>query len=40
MFEGGRKSFTENGVMGRIEGDIGDVYFEVLVGVDFSRIAL
>ena len=39
-FEGGWKGFVEDGIMGRIEGDIGYVYFEVLVGVGFSRITV
>ena len=30
-FEGGWKIFAEDGIMGRIEGDVGYVYFEVLV---------
>jgi len=39
-FEGGGKIFTENDVVGCIEGDIGYVYFEVLVGVDFFCITV
>ena len=39
-FEGGRKNFTENDIMGCIEGEVGYVYFEVLVGVDFSCITV
>jgi len=38
--EDGGKSFTEDDIVGCIEGDMGYVYFEVLVGVDFSRIAI
>jgi len=26
--------------VGRIEGDMGDVYFDVLIGVGFSRIVV
>ena len=37
-FEGGRKSFTEDDIVGCVEGDVGYVYFELLVGVGFSRI--
>jgi len=39
-FESGGKSFTENGVVGCIAGHMGYVYFEVLVEVGFSRIAV
>ena len=39
-FEGGWKGFAEDGIMGRIEDNMGYVYFEVLVGVGFSRITV
>jgi len=39
-FEGGGKSFTEKDVVGCIEGDIGYVYFEVLVRVGFSHVTV
>jgi len=39
-FEGGGKSFAEDGIVGCIEGDMGYVYFEVLVRVGFSRIVV
>jgi len=39
-FEGGWKSFAEDGIMGCIKGDMGYVYFEVLIGVGFSRITV
>jgi len=39
-FEEGGKSFTEDGIVGLIEGDVGYVYFKVLVRVGFSRIAV
>jgi len=39
-FEGGGKSFAEDDVVGCIEGDIGYVYFEMLVRVGFPRIVV
>ena len=39
-FEGGGKSFAEDDIVGSIEGDMGYVYFEVLVRVSFSRITV
>jgi len=39
-FEDGGKSFTKNDIVGCIEGDAAYVYFEVLVGVGFSRITV
>ena len=39
-FEGSWKSFAEDDIMGRIEGDVGYVYCEVLVWVGFSCITI
>jgi len=39
-FKGGRKSFTKDDIVGYIEGNVGYVYFKVLVRVGFSRIAV
>ena len=39
-FEGGRKRFIEDDIVGCIEGDVGYVYFEVFIGVGFSCIAV
>jgi len=39
-FEGGAKSFAEDVIVGYIKGDMGYVYFEVLVRVGFSRITV
>ena len=34
-FEGGRKGFAKNDIMGSVEGDVGDVDIELFIGVDF-----
>jgi len=39
-FEGGGKSVTEEGIVGCIKGDVGYVYFKVLVKVGLSRIVV
>jgi len=38
--EGGRKGFTKNGIMGGVESDVGDVDFEVFIGVGFTSVTL
>ena len=39
-FEGGRKGFAKNDIMGSVEGDVGDVDLEVLIGVGFTSVTL
>jgi len=39
-FEGGGKSFAKSDIVGCVEGHMGDVYFEMFVGVGFSCVAL
>jgi len=39
-FEDGGKSLTKDDIVGCIEGNVGYVYFQVLVEVAFSRIAI
>jgi len=39
-FEGGRKGFVKDCVMGSVKGDVGDVDFEVFVGVGFTSVTL
>ena len=38
--EGGGEGFAEYCVLGRVQGDIGDVDFEVLIRVGFASIAV
>ena len=37
-FQGGRKGFAKNGIMGSVKGDVGDVDFEVFIWVSFSPV--
>jgi len=37
-FQGGRKDFAKNDIMGSVEGDVGDVDFEVFIGVGFTNV--
>jgi len=39
-FEGGGKGFVEDGVLGGVKGDVGDVDFKVFVGVGFTSVTL
>jgi len=39
-FKGGRKGFPKNDIMGSVEGDVGDVNFEVFIGVGFTSVTL
>jgi len=39
-FEGGKKGFAKSSIMGSVEGDVGDVDFEVLIGVGFTNVTL
>jgi len=39
-FESGGEGFAEDCVLGRVQGDMGDVDFEVLVRVSFASIAV
>ena len=39
-FEGGRKGFAKHDIMGSVEGDTGDVDFEVFIGVGFTSVTL
>jgi len=38
--KGGRKGFAKNDIMGSVEGDVGDVDFEVFIGVGFTSVTL
>jgi len=38
--EGGGEGFVEDYILGRVHGDMGDVYFEVLIRVGFASIAV
>ena len=37
---GGGEGLAEGRVLGRVQGDMGDVYFEVFIGVGFTGIAV
>jgi len=37
-FQGGGKGFAENGIMGIVEGDVGDVDLEVFIWVGFTSV--
>jgi len=37
-FQGGRKDFAKNGIMGSVEGDVGDIDFEVFIRVGFTSV--
>jgi len=39
-FESGRKGFAKNGIMGSVEGDVGDVELEVFIRVGFASVTL
>jgi len=39
-FEGGRKGFAKDDIMGSVEGDMGDVDLEVFIGVGFTSVTL
>jgi len=39
-FEGGGKSLAKDGIVRCIESNMGDVYFEMFIGVGFSRVAV
>jgi len=39
-FEGGRKGFAKNDIMGSVEGDVSDVDLEVFIRVDFTSVTL
>ena len=38
--EGGEEGFAEDRVLGRVQGDMGDVYFEVFIRVSFAGVAV
>ena len=38
--EGCEKGFAEDCILGRVQGDMGDVYFEVFIRVGFAGVAV